>query len=129
MITLNKRCSNCGGSFIAPRSDATTCSPRCRSALYRKNAKAGKIPEIHKGRADLYRYFDGIGVLLYVGASKSTLQRMMAHGQADWYDDWRTMTRETFSTRAEADAAEDAAIKNEHPLYNKRRWGGPRRAA
>ena len=28
-------CANCGDSFLARRADAVTCSPKCRTALYR----------------------------------------------------------------------------------------------
>jgi hypothetical protein len=34
-------CLMCGGSFVARRSDATTCSPRCRTAVHRRNRRNG----------------------------------------------------------------------------------------
>jgi predicted Zn-ribbon and HTH transcriptional regulator len=35
-------CANCGNWFPAARADTLTCSPRCRTALYRKRARALK---------------------------------------------------------------------------------------
>lgn len=33
-------CANCGEQFLGRRSDAATCSPKCRTALYRKRRAA-----------------------------------------------------------------------------------------
>lgn len=74
-------------------------------------------------RTELYRHWDKDGNLLYVGISKSTMARLCQHAEnAHWYERIVNVTIERFPTRAEAEAAERAAIKAENPLHNKQRF-------
>ena len=45
-----KRCAACGVSFGAARSDAKTCSPKCRTRLYRSRKSSQPIPSRSKSR-------------------------------------------------------------------------------
>lgn len=66
----------------------------------------------------LYRWW-GSGELLYVGISSSVLARITSHKlSAEWFDRADMMTVEHFSTRAECEAAEVKAIREEKPCYN-----------
>ena len=68
---------------------------------------------------DLYRHFDGDGVLLYAGISLSALARLVQHRRgAHWYRDIASVRIEKFPTREAAQAAEKIAIENEKPLFN-----------
>jgi hypothetical protein len=66
-------------------------------------------------RTQLYRHFDASGALLYVGISIDAGVRLKRH-------DWATAVARSeitvFPTRAEAAAAEAAAIRTEHPKFN-----------
>jgi excisionase family DNA binding protein len=67
----------------------------------------------------LYRHFDENGQLLYVGISLGAIERLRQHSfGSDWFDEIRTITMETFETRAEALEAERKAIKKENPKHN-----------
>ena len=67
----------------------------------------------------LYRMFDRGRGLLYVGITGHLPGRINAHeNDKPWWSDVRILTVEPFRTRAEALAAELAAIKTEGPLYN-----------
>jgi len=67
----------------------------------------------------LYRFFDSAGRLLYVGISGNPGRRFHQHsGEKPWWADVDRSTMEHFATRAEAEAAEVAAIKTERPLHN-----------
>jgi hypothetical protein len=67
----------------------------------------------------LYRHFNATGVLLYVGIATDHHIRFRSHLKlSEWKDKIATVTVERFSTRAEAEAAEVAAIQTEEPLYN-----------
>lgn len=71
---------------------------------------------------DLYRYFDENGELLYVGVSLNSVARAAQHKhQSHWYDNFCSMTRQTFPTRQEALAAETLAIQAENPKHNIRK--------
>lgn len=78
-------------------------------------------------QTDLYRYFDKDGELLYVGVSLNSIARAAQHRtQSCWYDDFHTMTRQSYSTRGEALDAETLAIVNEQPKHNVRKTTPPR---
>lgn len=66
----------------------------------------------------LYRHFDAKRRLLYVGISVDALKRAEAHGQKPWGHLIVKITVEHFATRAEAEAAEKAAIMAEAPRFN-----------
>jgi predicted GIY-YIG superfamily endonuclease len=75
----------------------------------------------------LYRHFDGEGRLLYIGISSSVSWRLMAHEKnAGWWKDVRTVTISApYITRVEALAAEAAAIRDEHPMWNQQHVENP----
>jgi hypothetical protein len=73
----------------------------------------------------LYRYFDASGVLLYVGATWSPAQRDRAHAKdAHWYSLVVSTAIEVYPSIEAAAEAEENAIINEKPLFNKREDGG-----
>lgn len=68
----------------------------------------------------LYRVYDQAGQLLYVGISKNALKRFGEHSMSQpWWGDGTTVKMQHYPTRAEALAAEEAAIKSERPAHNK----------
>lgn len=68
----------------------------------------------------LYRVYDQAGLLLYVGISKNALKRFGEHSMSQpWWGDGTTVKMQHYPTRAEALAAEEAAIKSERPAHNK----------
>lgn len=72
-------------------------------------------------KTSLYRHYDAAGRLLYVGISFSAITRTAQHAAySPWWDDVARMDVERFSSRAEAEAAEIVAIREERPLFNKR---------
>lgn len=85
-------------------------------------------PASRAGSWTLYRLFDGRAVLLYIGYSHRPGARMSDHeATASWWPQVRSLSFETYPTRAAARLAEEAAIKAEHPVHNKirYRWQGP----
>lgn len=67
----------------------------------------------------LYRHFDEIGRLLYVGISLSALNRLAQHkDHSHWFSKITTVKIEKYDTREQALAAEREAIANEHPKCN-----------
>lgn len=71
------------------------------------------------GPCGVYRHFDANGALLYIGASFDPLRRFMGHlTTARWATRVASITVEWFESRAEAEAAERAAIEGERPPYN-----------
>lgn len=67
----------------------------------------------------LYRAFNQAGRLLYVGVTDNLAQRKEAHRcSSPWAKLAERWTTEAFATRAAALAAERAAIRSEHPIYN-----------
>ena len=67
----------------------------------------------------LYRLYDQHGNLLYVGVTQSLIARMGQHRlTARWYRDVVRIDVQHFDDRAEAMAAETAAIQTESPRYN-----------
>lgn len=70
-------------------------------------------------RHTLYRFFDGTGVLLYVGISLRPWERFKQHRQdKPWWDDVATVTMEHHDTREQVLQAERDAIVAESPLHN-----------
>ena len=74
-----------------------------------------------KDRYDLYRHFDANGVLLYVGCSKSALMRFLRdhHRDSFWVYSVARIEITPFNTLEEAQAAEQAAIRDEQPKFNR----------
>jgi len=69
--------------------------------------------------AELYRHFDKVGDLLYIGVSKSAFTRASQHKfSSTWFRDIATIAIEHHKTRASALSAERKAIINERPKYN-----------
>jgi predicted GIY-YIG superfamily endonuclease len=67
----------------------------------------------------LYRFFTDDGRLLYVGISNSFPNRLMQHeAEKPWWQDVARVEVEHFASRAEALAAETAAINAECPFWN-----------
>lgn len=71
---------------------------------------------------DIYSYYDGTGVCLYIGISGDALERQKQHlRNADnkWKSLYTRMEREVFNgTRKELEEREKCRIKNEKPIYN-----------
>jgi GIY-YIG catalytic domain. len=67
----------------------------------------------------LYRFFDAVGDLLYVGIANDPRPRWSCHaGEKRWWGEVHKKTLEWFATREEAEHAEMTAIVNEQPRYN-----------
>lgn len=72
---------------------------------------------------NLYRLWDSDDQLLYVGISKSAINRIADHLQNQpWASAIATMTIEHFTDRAAVEKAERLAIAKENPLHNKQRY-------
>lgn len=70
-------------------------------------------------RTALYRLYDSIGRLLYVGITFNPSDRWRGHsGTKSWWKDVTRREIEWHPTRSAAERAEVAAIKGEGPLYN-----------
>lgn len=70
-------------------------------------------------RTSLYRHYNDLGILLYVGISSDHHLRFQSHLKfSEWKDKIATVKIERFPTREEAAAAEIAAIQAEEPLFN-----------
>ena len=68
----------------------------------------------------LYRFYDTLGQLLYVGITLDPAERFSAHAySAPWWDRAVRITLERFATRFEASTAETVAINAEAPAYNR----------
>lgn len=67
----------------------------------------------------LYRWFNTANELLYVGISNNVARRTDQHGDHQpWWNQVDYCRVERFPSRPLAEAAEVAAIHNEHPIYN-----------
>ena len=76
----------------------------------------------------LYRLFAADGSLLYVGISRRWPYRMERHSeQKAWWAAVTSVRLEVFPTRLEAEYAEGAAIRSEHPRHNIRHGRRPAR--
>lgn len=68
----------------------------------------------------LYRFFDDAGALLYVGITNNPRSRIGDHRvNSPWWDQAATITLARFASRAELEAAELVAIRDERPKYNR----------
>lgn len=81
-------------------------------------------------RTALYRIYDSDGLLLYIGISKDFGSRWKQEAKEfPWWAEMQRMTVDWISSRAQAEMAEEAAIRAEKPKYNKRHVSpGPRAA-
>lgn len=71
-------------------------------------------------RFTLYRFRDDEDTLLYVGMTRSFINRMRTHqGEKDWWEDVSYITVEHFDDIESLREAELLAISSESPLYNK----------
>jgi len=75
-------------------------------------------------RTALYSHFDAEGVCLYIGISKRPVERLAEHLKAGRWP-VASVDLRWFDTRAEAEAAERAAIELQSPIHNIRRDTGP----
>lgn len=76
-------------------------------------------------RHTLYRFWDSSEQLLYIGISGSPETRWRAHGRdKPWWRDVCRVTVEHFDNRADLEAAEIAAIREEKPRHNVTHNGG-----
>ena len=67
----------------------------------------------------VYRCYDELGDLLYVGLTRNTLGRFSKHAhQKPWWPEVEHIELEWFETRDEAFAAEKRAIAAEDPAFN-----------
>ena len=67
----------------------------------------------------LYRFFNDLGQLLYVGISARGPKRWSEHGRdRPWWHEVSTSTIQHFADNDEARKAESEAIRTERPLYN-----------
>lgn len=67
----------------------------------------------------LYRMFDDASDLLWVGETKDVGERLKNHrAQSRWYHEFAMLTLVRLASRAEAQAAEHIAIRDENPRYN-----------
>lgn len=66
----------------------------------------------------LYRHFDSVGRLLYIGIANSPKRRMYGHALAPWFKQVARSTFQRLRNRAEAALAEVEAIRTERPLWN-----------
>lgn len=71
------------------------------------------------GATALYRFYDAVGQLLYVGITNNIPRRLGQHSDTKaWFHDTTNITVEHHATRTIALAAEKSAIQVEHPKYN-----------
>lgn len=70
-------------------------------------------------RTALYRHYNEMGELLYVGISLSAINRLSQHKTSGWFIEIAKVDIEQFETRMLALNAEETAIKKEKPKYNK----------
>lgn len=72
------------------------------------------------GKTALYRLYDAEGVLLYVGVSDELKTRFKAHpASKPWWPSVHSRRIEWFDNRLDAEVAEQAAIHDEGPLWNR----------
>lgn len=91
--------------------------------LYFHNAAAADVPIRQLGPRDgvtvLYRWFDAVGVLLYIGITNDTAIRFEQHAKhSTWFRYAAEVTIWIYPNRAAAERAEKSAIENERPMFN-----------
>ena len=72
-------------------------------------------------KSQLYRHYDRDGALLYVGMSTNAIARLRSHKDAPWSHEISRIEMESFPDGASAKAAEQRAIREENPVFNKER--------
>ena len=117
---MNRRCDQCGKPLITHRRGARFCDDRCRVKWHNGRRHSLDLQPVKGSLTTLYRLFDASGRLLYVGiTSRNPIDRLRAHSRTRWWWEQAVSVRlEHFHSREEAQAAESAAIKDEHPAYN-----------
>lgn len=71
----------------------------------------------------VYRIFDQVGQVLYIGCSTNVSERLKAHRATSWWrESAHSVTTEVFDTPREMRSAEVRAIRSESPVYNVRRY-------
>lgn len=86
------------------------------------------VPRVPGVRANVptyvYRCYDSVGTLLYIGCTNQPIQRVETHRRTSWWGDRFDHVRYTvFPNREKALAVENAAIYAERPICNaKGRW-------
>lgn len=84
-----------------------------------KHAKAAEAEEKDARETALYRWWDAEDVLLYIGIADRIGSRTKDHAKGStWMEFAVRSTVERFPRRSVALAAEEAAIKAEHPIFN-----------
>ena len=80
----------------------------------------GVVPLALDKPTHLYRAYDHVGTLLYVGISLNTLNRVSQHrtDASPWFPNMARLEMQAFASREEAEAAERAAIRSEKPRHN-----------
>lgn len=75
---------------------------------------------VSTGPTALYRIFGVADLLLYIGISDDFGRRWKEHARLQvWWPERRWMTVDWYDTRADAEAAEETAVKAEGPVHNK----------
>lgn len=84
--------------------------------MTKRKSTAKRIPIRHH----LYRHWDVDGNLLYVGISVDAIKRLQQHyDTADWYDEVASITIQKFDDRGDLERAEQLAIDQEAPIWNR----------
>lgn len=74
---------------------------------------------VSAGRTALYRFFDGEGLLLYVGITDNPKERFYQHSKTKhWWESVASQRIEWLDSRNDAEVAERTAIRGERPLWN-----------
>lgn len=116
------------GSRKACRTQIPVCKPDISSTALILIAPDGGQPPYRSTtmsdsttrKTSLYRHYDVNNQLLYVGISVSYLDRFENHkNTSEWAFESVRMDTQWFDSREEALAAEQYAIKNEHPKFNR----------
>ncbi|MDX2697586.1 GIY-YIG nuclease family protein [Streptomyces ipomoeae] len=70
------------------------------------------------GYTALYRFYDAVGALLYIGICSEPLKRWYTHAGKEWWPEVETFRVVWHPSRAEAERAETEAIRAERPRHN-----------
>lgn len=98
-----------------------TSAPPPDQRVHSSEIEFTEAPKAAFGATALYRLYDADGVLLYVGVTGALKTRVGSHAKRKpWWPEVRRKTYQLYPSRSEGDDAEDAAIDNEHPRYNRR---------